>query len=223
MAVFDKEANSYDEWYKTKMGSYVDEVETRCVFDLFKVKEGMKILDIGCGTGNFSIKLAKMGCEVVAIDISNEMLKVAKSKAKKENLDIEFHNMNVYDLKFEDEYFDGVLSITAFEFVNNPKRAMIEIFRVLKPSGKLIIGVINKDSKWGEMYLSKKFQDDSVFKYADLKKAGDLKGLKENNLVDTRECLFIPPYTDEKNISLDKELELSKEERGGFICALWEK
>ncbi|TCS85230.1 methyltransferase family protein, partial [Keratinibaculum paraultunense] len=39
-------------------------------------------MDVGCGTGNFSIKLAKMGCEVVGIDVSKEMLKVAEEKAK---------------------------------------------------------------------------------------------------------------------------------------------
>lgn len=224
MAVFDKEVNSYDDWYKTKMGSFVDEVETACVFDLFKVQKGMKILDVGCGTGNFSIKLARMGCEVVAIDISKEMLKVAESKAKKENLDIEFHNMDVYNLEFEDNYFDGVISVTAFEFINDPKKAMEEMFRVLKTNGNLLIGTISKDSQWGEMYLSKEFQENSVFKYADFKTLEDLKAFKKDNLIDIRECLFISPNTEEKEISMNKEIELSKKgKKGGFICALWKK
>lgn len=39
MAIFDKEAKIYDEWYKSKLGNFVDEAETRCVFDLFKAKK----------------------------------------------------------------------------------------------------------------------------------------------------------------------------------------
>lgn len=178
MAIFDKEAKMYDDWYKTKLGNFVDKVETKCVFDLFKVRKGMKVLDVGCGTGNFSIKLAKMGCEVIGIDISEEMLKVAKDKAKKEGLNIKFYNMDVYDMKFEDNCFDGVISVTAFEFLKDPEKAIEEMFRVLKPNGYLLIGTINKDSAWGEMYLSKEFQKNSVFKYANFKTVEDMKSYK---------------------------------------------
>ena len=224
MNVFAEEANSYDGWYNTKMGSFVDKVETDCIFGLFKVQKGMRILDVGCGTGNFSIKLAKMGCEVVAIDISKEMLKIAEKKAKEESLGIEFYHMDVHNMGFEDNCFDGVVSVTAFEFLSDPKNAMEEMFRVLRPNGQLVIGTINRDSEWGKMYSSKKAGENSVFKYADLKTMEDLKGFKSDYLVDTGECLFIPPNADENDICLDKEQELAiKGERGGFICALWEK
>lgn len=224
MAIFDKEAKMYDDWYKTKLGNFVDEVETKCILDLFKVEKGMKVLDVGCGTGNFSIKLAKMGCEVVGIDVSKEMLKVAEEKAKKEGLNIKFYNMDVYDMKFEDNCFDGVISVTAFEFLKDPEKAIEEMFRVLKPNGYLLIGTINKDSAWGEMYLSKEFQENSVFKYANFKTVEDMKSYKKDHLVDIKECLFIPPTIEEEYISMEKERELSKEgKRGGFICALWKK
>jgi ubiquinone biosynthesis O-methyltransferase len=224
MAIFDKEAKIYDDWYKTKLGNFVDEVETKCVLDLFKVQKGMKVLDVGCGTGNFSIKLAKMGCEVIGIDISDEMLKVAKDKAKREGLNIKFYNMDVYNMKFEDNCFDGVISVTAFEFLKDPNKAIKEMFRVLKPNGYLLIGTINKDSDWGELYLSKEFQKNTVFKYADFKTVLDMKAYKENHLVDIKESLFIPPNIAEEDISMDKEIELAKAgKRGGFICALWRK
>ena len=224
MAIFDKEAKMYDDWYKTKLGNFVDKVETKCVFDLFKVRKGMKVLDVGCGTGNFSIKLAKMGCEVIGIDISEEMLKVAKDKAKKEGLNIKFYNMDVYDMKFEDNCFDGVISVTAFEFLKDPDKAIEEMFRVLKPKGYLLIGTINKDSEWGELYLSKEFQENTVFKYADFKTLEDMKAYKQNYLVDIKECLFISPNISEEDILMDKEIEMAqKGERGGFICALWRK
>lgn len=223
MAVFNKEASSYDSWYKTKLGGFIDQVETECAFKLFKVKKGMKILDVGCGTGNFSIKLAKMGCKVIGIDISEEMLNIAKEKAKKEALDIQFYKMDVYDLKFEDEYFDGVFSMAAFEFIKEPDKALNEIFRVIKKGGQILVGTINKDSKWGELYLSEEFQKKTVFKYADFKTLDDLTKLKSEYLVDTGECLFIPPDIAEEDISMEKEIKLSKGERGGFICALWKK
>lgn len=224
MAIFDKEAKIYDEWYKSKLGNFVDEVETRCVFDLFKAKKGMKVLDVGCGTGNFSIKLAKMGCEVVGIDVSEEMLKVAEAKAREEGLNIKFYKMDAHQMEFEDNTFDGVLSVTAFEFLKEPEKAIEEIFRVLKPNGQLLIGTINKNSKWGEMYLSKEFQENTVFKYADLKTIEDMKSYKKEYLVDIKECLFVPPNAEEEDICMVKEMELAqKGKRGGFICALWRK
>lgn len=223
MAIFDKEAKSYDSWYKTKLGSFIDKVETDLAFRLFKPQKGMKILDIGCGTGNFSIKLAKMGCKVVGIDISDEMLNIAKEKAENEGLEIEFYNMDVYNLKFQDNYFDGAFSMAAFEFIKEPERAIEEIFRVVKKGSQIMIGTINKDSKWGELYLSEEFQKNSVFKYADFKTLDDLKKLRTEKLVKTGECLFIQPSASEDEITIENEERLSKTERGGFICALWIK
>lgn len=224
MAIFDKEAKIYDEWYKSKLGNFVDEVETRCVFDLFKAKKSMKVLDVGCGTGNFSIKLAKMGCEVVGIDVSEEMLKVAEAKVREEGLNIKFYKMDAHQMEFEDNTFDGVLSVTAFEFLKEPEKAIEEIFRVLKPNGQLLIGTINKNSKWGEMYLSKDFQENTVFKYANFKTIEDMKSYKKEYLVDIKECLFVPPNAEEEDICMVKEMELAQTGmRGGFICALWKK
>ncbi|HLV09456.1 MAG TPA: hypothetical protein VKY40_04540, partial [Halanaerobiales bacterium] len=57
-----QEAQDYDEWYETRAGALIDQLETELVFRLLKPSRGEKILDAGCGTGNFSIKLAKKGC-----------------------------------------------------------------------------------------------------------------------------------------------------------------
>src|SRR5690554_353842 len=114
MVVFDKEAEDYDQWYNSKLGSFVDRVETELAFKLFKPHKEMKILDVGCGTGNFSVKLAEMGCKVVGIDLSEKMLNIARAKIK-EDLDLEFHKMDACKLEFSDEEFDGVISMAAFE------------------------------------------------------------------------------------------------------------
>jgi ubiquinone/menaquinone biosynthesis C-methylase UbiE len=226
MAVFDDIFNTYDDWYKTRIGKHVDSVESECAFNLFKIKKGMKVLDVGCGTGNFSIKLAKKGCKVSGIDLSDKMLVLAREKAEKENLHINYYNMNIYDLNFPDEYFDAVFSMATFEFIEDMDKAIIEIFRVCKDKGQIMIGTINRESKWGELYTSKEFKknkENIVFQYAQLRSIEDFKRQKSDKIFATRECLYIPPDIKEEEISTKKEEELSKIEKPGFFCVLWIK
>lgn len=220
LEIFDAEAQDYDEWYESKRGSFIDEVETNCAFELFNIKKGMKVLDVGCGTGNFSIKLAKMGCEVVGVDVSTEMLKIAREKARSENLKIEFLEMDACDLDFEDETFDGVFSMATLEFIYDHQKAIDEMFRVLKKGGRLLIGTINRDSKWGKFYKSK---TNTVFKHAKFKNTRDLGKIHSEELVKIKKCLFIPPNLDDEQFNFKNEERYSKAEEGGFICALWIK
>lgn len=223
MAIFDNISPLYDDWYKTRLGKHVDFVESECAFNLFKIKKGMKVLDIGCGTGNFSIKLAKKGCKVTGIDLSDKMLRLAREKTEKKGLPIHYYHMDVYALQFPGHHFDAVFSMATFEFVKDMERAMMEIFRVCKEKGQIMIGTINRDSKWGELYTSKEFQRNSVFKDAQLKNPEDLKKLKIDKLVSIRECLYIPPDIKEEEISMAREEELSETEKPGYFCVLWIK
>ena len=224
MTVFNRIADSYDGWYTSKLGSFVDVVETELAFNLFKVKKGMTILDVGCGTGNFSIKLADWGCKVTGIDISGRMLGLARKKARSLELDIDFYSMDVCNMAFKNDHFDAAFSMAAFEFITEPEKAVEEMFRVTKTGGAILIGTINKDSRWGELYIEKGRREDSdIFRYAHFKTPNDLKKLKKDRLIDYGQCLFISPDIAEEEISMEKELELSKTERGGFICALWKK
>lgn len=223
MIIFDKEALSYDSWYKTKIGSFVDQLQTTLAFNMLKPKKDMMVLDIGCGTGNFSIKLAEMGCKVIGIDVSDEMLNIAREKASNKKLDIEFYNMDVFKLKFDDDTFDAAISMAAFEFIKQPEKALEEIFRVVRKSGKIVIGTINKESKWGQLYLTDEFQQNTVYQYATFKTLEELKTYRPNQLKETGSCLFIPPSAMEEEFSIEVEEKLSTNERGGFICARWEK
>ena len=223
MIFFNEKAKEYDGWYKSKMGKFVDDVETELAFKMFTPVKGMRVLDVGCGTGNFSVKLARMGCEVVGLDISQDMLDIARKKAQDKNMDIQFLLGDVYDLKFDDSEFDAVFSMAAFEFIKEAPKAYKEMMRVLKPQGQLLIGTIHRNSSWGQLYMSKAFQEDSVFRHADFKSLEDLIALDEKSLVTSGECLFLPPDTPEEEINMDRERELSKTERGGFVCVLWKK
>jgi ubiquinone/menaquinone biosynthesis C-methylase UbiE len=223
MEIFDSIAEEYDKWYTTKAGRFVDMVETRLALEMFAPEPGMTVLDAGCGTGNFSIKLAKLGCRVTGVDISELMLKKAKLKAGNDGFDIEFHRMDIYQLRFSEGSFDGIISMAAFEFIERPSDAFAELWRVLKPGGRLLIGTINPESSWGELYLSDEFQKNSVFAHARFMTMQQLKELNTEHLVRSGQCLFIPPLTPDDKITLEEEKRLSAFNKGGFICAMWKK
>lgn len=224
MALFDQETESYDKWYETRIGEHADKVETECAFSLFKVKSGMHILDIGCGTGNFSIKLAQQGALVIGVDTSRKMLAKARKKARQEKLDIEFKEMDCLSLQFLNNTFDGVLSMATIEFITDYPKMISEMFRVCKKGGSILVGTINRDSAWGTLYQNVEYQKEvRVFQNAHFRTPEELSKIKEEALVDIRECLFIPPDLPESEISQEKEEEFALNRRGGFFCVLWQK
>ncbi len=222
MEAFDLSAADYDSWYESKEGAFVDKVETELGFSLLPHEKGMRVLDVGCGTGNHSIKLARMGLQVTGIDISEKMLEIARKKAGA-SLSVNFLYMDAAKLEFENDSFDGAISITAFEFLPEPEKVLEEMFRVVKKGGSIVIGTLNRESSWGEMYTSEDYRKNSVFKYANLKSEEDIRNWCPEKLKVVRQCLFVPPGAGEEEFNLRREKELSETRKGGFICALWEK
>lgn len=109
---------------------------------LFQDKLGRgikKILDIGAGTGFLSLILAEMGYDVVGVDISEEMLESAKKKAAERGLEskVEFKLGDAEALPFKRGSFDAIVNRAVLWTLPNPKKALIEWKRVLKPGGKL--------------------------------------------------------------------------------------
>jgi len=107
-----------------------------------------RILDIGCGTGDLSIKIAKKApreTEIFGIDYSQPMLEIAKAKAEKAGVAprIKFISGDASKLPFEDNYFDCTAISFAFRNLtyNNPlcKPHLADVLRVLKPGGRYVI------------------------------------------------------------------------------------
>jgi len=147
-ATFDRMAEGYDSWYQTPLGARSDALEKRAIFSLAEPRPGEYALDISCGTGNYALALACRGVRVIAIDASAQMLQIAQSKAGREGLPIEFRQGRVEEMPFGNDSFDLVTAVLMLEFAPSPKKALSEMLRVLKPSGRLVIGVLGKHSLW---------------------------------------------------------------------------
>jgi demethylmenaquinone methyltransferase/2-methoxy-6-polyprenyl-1,4-benzoquinol methylase len=101
---------------------------------------GERILDLAAGTGTSSVALSHTGAKVVAVDFSPGM--IAEGRRKHKN--IEFVEADIEKLPFGDDEFDAVTISFGLRNVNDPKRALAEMYRVLKPGGRVVICEFSK-------------------------------------------------------------------------------
>lgn len=98
------------------------------------ITPGMNVLEIGCGTGYYTKELEKTGARITAIDISPDLLNVARTSVISEK--VTFKIDNAYDMSFEDGIFDTVVGISVLHHLDM-ERSLKEIYRVLKPGGAI--------------------------------------------------------------------------------------
>jgi ubiquinone/menaquinone biosynthesis C-methylase UbiE len=115
--------------------------ETRCLVlkRALPIKE--EILDVGTGPGRMAYILAQAGYNVTTIDVSKEVLEVARVYASRYKVldKISFLTMDAECLEFEDNMFNTVVSVNLLHEVNNPEKVIREILRVCSKEGKLVI------------------------------------------------------------------------------------
>jgi len=226
LGAFTKEiADNYDNWYKSSLGEFVDGVERKVVMDLTKPQKNEKVLDVGCGTGIYSLLFLNMGLKVTGIDQSDSMLEKAGEKTNK----INFIKADAYNLPFPNESFDLVVSVTMFEFLDYPQRAAREAYRVLSPGGRLVICVIGAKSTWAKLYKEKaKTEYQSPYKAARFYTLEEvINFIPEVSYTDYQIALHFGPDADlnNKELLLKKEIQgqRKKDDTGGFICVRWDK
>ncbi len=103
------------------------------------IEEGMKILDIGCGPGFFTILMSGKGHETMGIDASSKMIEEAKKNAKQESANAVFKVMDCHHTEFMDNTFDLIVSRNVVWTLLEPEKAYREWYRILKPDGKMLI------------------------------------------------------------------------------------
>lgn len=108
------------------------------------IRKGDRVLDVGCGTGTLTILAKKEAGEdgyVCGIDAASEMIEVARKKALREGIDIDFRSGVIEAIPFDDSYFDIALSSLMLHHLPEDLklRGLKEVFRVLKPGGTVLI------------------------------------------------------------------------------------
>jgi SAM-dependent methyltransferase len=105
------------------------------------------VLDCGCGPGYFSEKLLARGTAVLAVEGSEESVNVAKKRLGRQRNLVDIRQGDVTCLPCEDQSVDAVFLLEVLEHLDNSarNRALSELFRVLKPSGKILVSVPNDE------------------------------------------------------------------------------
>ena len=108
-----------------------------------------RVLDMGCGTGEYSFWYVKNGAgEVVGIDLSDGSLAIAQERKKEGNFEnVYFHKMDILNCDLPDNYFDYSFSVGVLHHTGNPFKGFEHLVRVTKPGGIIIVSLYNSFSR----------------------------------------------------------------------------
>jgi SAM-dependent methyltransferase len=104
------------------------------VLDAAHVGNGTRVLDVGCGSGLTLVLARDRGAQPSGIDISTGLLGVARERLP----DADLREGDMETLPFADAAFDAVLGVNAFQFAGDPRTALSEAARVVRPGGRVV-------------------------------------------------------------------------------------
>ena len=106
-----------------------------------------RVLEVAPGPGYFAIELARLGdFEITGLDISRTFVEMAARNASAAGVRAEFRLGNASEMEFEDNRFDFIFCRAAFKNFSEPLRALEEMYRVLKPQGRVLIVDLRRDA-----------------------------------------------------------------------------
>lgn len=158
-----KVANWYNNLLEKEEGTYQKTLILPNLLRLIQIKKGETILDLACGQGFFAREFAKMGSKVIGVDVSQELIDIAKKnsnnlaiKQLNNSTKIEYHVAPAHKLSFlPNASIDNTLIVLSLQNIENAHDVIREASRVLKTKGKLFIVLnhpafrIPKASSWG--------------------------------------------------------------------------
>jgi ubiquinone/menaquinone biosynthesis C-methylase UbiE len=138
-------AEQYDRWYDTGWGRYAFTIELAAIQAATGSLPGLRLIDVGCGTGRFTRALADDAESVIGVDRDPAMLSVAVRRLP----DVPLVQADINQLPFPAATFDIAVAVCVLEFTSDPAVVVAELARIVRPGGQIVIGVLNPTSPWG--------------------------------------------------------------------------
>jgi ubiquinone/menaquinone biosynthesis C-methylase UbiE len=113
---------------------------------------GLKVLDVGCGNGYVLFQYARNGAEVTGVDLTATAIDLSRKRFSLGGMPGTFVEIDGQHLPFPDDYFDIVCTMGVLHHISNPQPTIDEIYRVLKPGGRLIVMLYHRHS-WKNLVL----------------------------------------------------------------------
>lgn len=144
----DRVAHRYDDIYDDSYWQWHDALTWGYLKPHLPVRQGEAIIDLGCGTGKWGIKLAQSGYTVTCLDISHKMLEVVRRKVPALGLDAKVTCLHADLMDLSEvpaaEFALAVAFGEALCTVESPAKALKQIYRILKPGGLLVATIDNR-------------------------------------------------------------------------------
>lgn len=219
--IFDDWPKKYDEWFESPIGKLVKEYEGRLLLDMVRPIRGEHVLDVGCGTGIFTLDLLEAGARVTGLELSLPMLRRAGQKAAGRA----FHMVrgDMRRLPFADGTFDKTVSVTAIEFLDDACAAVAELFRVTRRGGAVVVASLNSLSPWATRRKTAAKAGHDLFRHARFRSPAEMAGLMPVPALVGTAVHF------EKHDNPDRAREIEEDghtrglETGAFLVVRWEK
>lgn len=189
--------DSYARWRSSRLGRITDTLERQLLFELLGPVADKTLLDVGCGDGELASKLARRGAIVTGLDADPAMIAAARRHAGAEGTLLHLVEGKAERLPFDDAVFDRVVAVTVLCFVRNAERAIMEMARVLKPGGSLVIGELGRWSLWAAHRRIRGWLGDPTWRAAIFRTAAELRRLARAarfEVVETRGAVHYPPF-----------------------------
>lgn len=116
------------------------------------IRAGDRVLDVGCGTGVVAVTAARLGARVTGVDLTPELLEVARDNSRAAGVDVDWREGDVEQLPFDANTFDVVVSQFGHMFAPRPDVAIAEMLRVLKPGGRIAFSTWPPELFIGRMF-----------------------------------------------------------------------